>query len=131
MNINDMRIHVEQLAHGMGINVTWNESLYHGSADAINPSIDIPRIRDDSQYAIALHELGHKATRSVKQFANMLEFGLDRYQAEVDAWTWAKSVAIKWTAAMEATKMDGLSSYEPLRRDPMLGVLELYLQRNR
>jgi hypothetical protein len=95
------RRHIRELARHLGVTVNaWKDAVPCACQHQGWKQITIPPIHTEATYAIALHELGHHATRR--------RTVIDR---EVAAWEWAKSQALVWTPWMQVTAMRGLHSY--------------------
>jgi hypothetical protein len=128
VTVDEMIAHVRELAKSARIGLALDHTLPRHRAAALSlpglPGIVdelnlivAPTIRDDTGYAIVLHELGHHSApggklrfltpgpTSPKQEAELM------IREEVAAWTWAQGRALCWTTAMEMTKEFALSSY--------------------
>lgn len=105
--------HIRSLARQHKIRIQWTTPKHpdHESANHEERHILIGRIRTKHHYAVALHEIGHLATRSRHQPA--------LYQEGI-AWAWAKAHALTWTPAMQKSMVVGLRTYlaDALRQLP-------------
>lgn len=85
--------------------------------------VRVPPIVGDIVYAVALHEIGHRAsatgqlraqmTRTARMFKRPItpdDMRLE-LEEELSAWAWAEHYALVWTAAMEEVKEHGLRTY--------------------
>jgi dUTP pyrophosphatase len=104
-----MRRHIEALLKRLGPNVTvvwiaWPDRARIVSDGDGATEVQIPRIRSDVTYAIALHELGHI-------FGQRQQPNYDKITHERWAWRWARENAIVWTPAMTRADAESLRTY--------------------
>lgn len=120
MNAEALKAHVEKLAAAMNITIKYELGTNIGSAALGKPIVTLPVGWNEPNYAVAMHELGHKATLrepTADDYADVLiasTFGAvspQLYDNEVKAWEWAKSNALAWTEAMIEREQQGLQSY--------------------
>lgn len=95
----------------------------------------IAPVRDESTYAVALHELGHcihplgqctqtegsREMRLTNQYSTERDVRLQLLE-ERSAWEWAHHYALEWTPVMQAVEDLGMQSY--LRMARRFGVKE-------
>jgi len=114
----EQRAHILKLAKDMGVRISLGHTnrshMYekHIQIDSV--------IKNDKDYAGALHELGHQANRDKDTMSYKLRFLLDpeskeiypeRLKHEIEAWAWAKRNAIEWNEEMEQEYISAFSSY--------------------
>ena len=116
ITIADLKRHFLKLCADEEADVQWCDSP--SKALALSGELEFiraPRIKSETAYAVAMHELGH--IKRSNEFSNQIE-------RERAAWDWARSNALMWTARMEGHAAASLQSYEArLRRATRDGSL--------
>lgn len=113
IRIVELEKHVRKLAREHGVKIRWTTKKHpdHESANHNDRCILIGRIRTKHHYAVALHEIGHLATKS-RHLPILYQEGV--------AWAWAKERALVWTPTMQRSMICGLRTYltDALRQQP-------------
>jgi hypothetical protein len=90
----------------------------------------LPRVQDETTYAVALHELGHclhplgrvhriegsAHFRATGQYSSFNDLRL-LLLAERSAWEWAHHYALEWTPVMTYVEDWALSEYKRMARE--------------
>lgn len=108
--------HVLQLAKHHGIRVVMDSAItYHEAGAApMQKTVHVPIIVTATDYAVALHEIGHcvapggfRIHRNLFPKQRPVELAEERA-----AWAWAVEQAVVWNADMQAIRDYALSTYE-------------------
>jgi len=106
--------------HALALAKAFSVTLFEGSEFKQAPEaafavtgyriVVVAPIRDETTYAIALHEIGHLAAPcgELRGNANLMR------AAEDAAWEWARHYALEWTPLMEKVATWARSSYDAL-----------------
>lgn len=111
----DLRVHAHALAKAFNVTLLEGSEFTHTPEAAfavpIYRTVVVAPIRDESTYAIALHEIGHLVAPcgELRGNANLMRL------AEDAAWEWARHYALDWTPFMEKVATWARSSYDTLR----------------
>lgn len=118
----EMRKHILELAEAFNIEVCEDPrltpdqgaSMQIGIPGVMTISIVVFKpITDDTSYAVALHELGHKLhpSGSIRTFLADEDNMNMKVTEEESAWEWAQHHSLIWTTGMEQVKLFGLNTY--------------------
>ena len=107
------RHHAHDLAKAFDVLLVESRRLARAPEAAFAVPADrtvvVAPIRDESTYALTLHELGH----IVAPFGGLHGSpGLER-DAEDAAWAWARHYALEWTPLMEQVATQARATYDP------------------
>lgn len=124
------RQHVVDLARGFDVVIFWlDPNKPEGAAAGYvkgtqRKCVAIAPVRDETTYAVDLHELGHclsplgmlndqgsKQMRLTNQFSTIRDVRL-LMMSERAAWEWAHHYALDWTPAMTQVEHWSIAEYE-------------------
>lgn len=127
--------HALQLARAFRVEVRWlpkavaPENAGMGRKPDGSPFVLVPRVIDETTYAVFMHEMGHALHPAgeltglcSKAYRDSIKTGQKRFsdlrdvklclESERNAWAWAKQYAIEWTPAMDAVRLYAIKSYQ-------------------
>lgn len=117
VDVQALRAHAFALAHAFGVRLIERDEHAPDDAFAV-PALRlcvVAPIKDETQYAVALHELGHVLAPLGVIDDGELRDRAGRWRIKLDeetaAWDWAQHYALTWTPVMQSVREMTFATY--------------------